>query len=366
MDTGRLRGRARRNGVEVEGPEHEATPYFNQMNHGKRSITLDMKKAEARAILLDLVEQCDVVVENMRPGVLARLGLSYEDFASRNPSVVMLSMSMAGQEGPLSSMKGYAGIMAAMSGLESLIGYDEDHIVGSLSPALGDPNAAGHALCILLGSLIRRRRTGRGSWIDLSQIEALMCVMPAPIIASQHGKVSVPVNTHPEFVPYGHFPAAGADRWLAMAIRSDEEWAGLAQLADSAEWAQDPRWQTAEGRRAGRAEIEAEVARWTAGQDLDGLVSELLDLGIAAAPVASFEQMTDSAWVKSQEIKVRVPHRYLGETDIYVAPFRYGGHPVGRALPAPLLGEDTDDILSTLLGMEPSRIQELHGQDVLT
>jgi crotonobetainyl-CoA:carnitine CoA-transferase CaiB-like acyl-CoA transferase len=101
MDSGRLRGPARRNGVEVEGPEHEATPYFNQMNHGKRSITLDMKQAEAHAILLDLVEQCDVVVENMRPGVLQRLGLPCADIAARNPSVMMLSMSMAGQDGRL-------------------------------------------------------------------------------------------------------------------------------------------------------------------------------------------------------------------------------------------------------------------------
>ncbi len=367
MDTGRLRGRARRNGVEVEGPEHEATPYFNQMNHGKRSITLDMKQPEARAILLDLVEQCDVVVENMRPGVLQRLGLSYADFAARNPSVVMLSMSMAGKDGPLRTMKGYAGIMAAMSGLESLIGYDEDNIVGSLSPALGDPNAAGHALCVLLGSLIRRRRTGRGAWIDLSQIEALMCVMPAPILASQQdGQLDVPVNTHPRFAPYGHFPAAGQDRWLALAIRSDDEWTALAGLVGSADWTRDPRWRSADGRLAGREELEERLARWTAGQDRDDLVGGLLEQGIAAAPVASFEEMTDSAWVASQDLKVRVAHRYLGETDVYVAPFRFGGEPVGRALPAPLLGADTDRILAEYLSMDPSRIADLHRRAVLT
>jgi crotonobetainyl-CoA:carnitine CoA-transferase CaiB-like acyl-CoA transferase len=367
MDTGRLRGRARRNGVEVEGPEHEATPYFNQMNHGKRSITVDLKKPESRAILLDLVEQCDVVVENMRPGVLQRLGLSYADFASRNPAVVMLSMSMAGQDGPLKSMKGYAGIMAAMSGLESLIGYDEHNIVGSLSPAVGDPNAAGHALCVLLGSLIRRRRTGHGCWIDLSQIEALMCVMPAPILASQlDDRVDVPVNTHPLFAPYGHFPAAGRDRWLALAIRTDEEWAALARLSGSAAWTHDERWQTAQGRRAGRAEIEEQVSRWAAEQDREALVSDLLALGIAAAPVASFEEITDSAWVKSQEFKVRVEHRYLGGTDVFVAPFRFGGRTVGRALPAPLLGADTDDILTELLDMDSSRIDELRRQGVLS
>lgn len=367
MDTGRQRGRARRNGVEVEGPEHEVTPYFNQMNHGKRSITLDMKRAEARSILLDLVEHCDVVVENMRPGVLARLGLSYDDFAARNPSVVMLSMSMAGQEGPLKTMKGYAGIMAAMSGLESLIGYDKDHIVGSLSPALGDPNAAGHALCILLGSLIRRRRTGRGSWIDLSQIEALMCVMPAPVIASQiDGGVAVPVNAHPQFAPYGHFAASGHDQWLAVAIRSDAEWKALAQLTGPADWAAESRWLTAEGRLAGRTELERHLADWTAEQDRDSLVEDLLALGVAAAPLASFEEMTDSSWVKSQEFKPRVVHRYLGPTDIFVAPFQYGGTAVGRATPAPLLGADTDAILTELLAMDPAVIERLHDTDVLS
>lgn len=366
MDTGRQRGRARRNGVEVEGPEHEATPYFNQMNHGKRSITLDMKRPQARAVLLELVEQCDVVVENMRPGVLERLGLSYADFAARNPSVVMLSMSMAGQEGPLKTMKGYAGIMAAMSGLESLIGYDEDHIVGSLSPALGDPNAAGHALCVLLGSLIRRRRTGRGCWIDLSQIEALMSVMPAPVIASQlDAKVDVPVNTHPLFAPYGHFPAAGHDRWVALAVRSDEQWQALTELMGAPDWTREARWQTAEGRLAERAELESSLCRWTMEQDRDDLVHDLLSLGVAAAPVASFEEMTDSSWVKSQEFKVRVDHRYLGSTDVFVAPFRYGGQPVGRALPAPLLGADTDSILAGLLSMDSTRIDELRSADVL-
>jgi len=367
MDTGRQRGRARRNGVEVEGPEHEVTPYFNQMNHGKRSITLDMKRAEARSILLDLVEHCDVVVENMRPGVLARLGLSYDDFAARNPSVVMLSMSMAGQEGPLKTMKGYAGIMAAMSGLESLIGYDSDHIVGSLSPALGDPNAAGHALCILLGSLIRRRRTGQGSWIDLSQIEALMCVMPSPVIASQiDGRIEVPVNAHPLFAPYGHFATAGHDQWLALAIRSDEEWRAFVKLTGPADWADDSRWLTAEGRLAGRVELETHVAGWMAGQDRDSLVEDLLALGVAAAPLASFEEMTESSWVKSQEFKPRVLHRYLGPTDIFVAPFRYGGSTVGRAVPAPLLGADTDPILTGLLEMEPAQIEKLHDSDVLS
>ncbi|RYF60506.1 MAG: CoA transferase [Comamonadaceae bacterium] len=365
MDTGRLRGKARRGGIEVEGPEHEATPYFNQMNHGKRSLTVDMKDERGRAILLDLVEQCDVVVENMRPGALARLSLSYEDFAERNPSVVMLSMSMAGQEGPLKAMKGYAGIMAAMSGLESLIGYDEQNIVGSLSPALGDPNAAGHALTALLAALIRRRRTGRGAWIDLSQIEALLCVLPAPAIEAQlEPHIPVPANTHPRFAPHGHFPCKGQDSWVALSVR-DEHWPAFTSLASQETFATDPRWSDPAERVRGRADLEAAIAAWTGDQDRDGLVDSLLAVGIPAAPVASFEDMSASSWAKERELTVSVAHKYLGDTDVYVVPWKFGGRSAGRALPAPLLGADTDDILHDLLEFDSEKIAQLRAAGVL-
>lgn len=368
LDTGRLRGKARRGGVDVEGPEHEATPYFNQMNHGKRSITVDMKHEQGRAILLDLVEHCDVVVENMRPGALSRLGLSYADFAERNPSIVMMSMSMAGQEGPLRTMKGYAGIMAAMSGLESLIGYDEHNIVGSLSPALGDPNAAGHALTVLLAALVRRRRTGRGTWIDLSQIEALLCVLPAPIVQGQlDTHILVPANTHPRFAPHGHFPCRGDDRWIAFSVR-DEQWPAFiaeAEVSSDASFAADPRWSDRGERLRCRAELESAIAGWTAAHDRDDLVESLLEAGIPAAPVASFEDLSGSPWAKERELTVRVPHKYLGDTDVYVVPWKFGGRSAGRAVPAPLLGADTDDVLEDLLNLDPKRIDRLRADGVL-
>ncbi|AWK73915.1 carnitine dehydratase [Rhodococcus oxybenzonivorans] len=365
MDTGRLRGKARRGGVEVEGPEHEATPYFNQMNHGKRSITVDMKDERGRVVLLDLVEQCDVVVENMRPGALARLGLSYEDFAERNPSVVMLSMSMAGQEGPLRTMKGYAGIMAAMSGMESLIGYDEHNIVGSLSPALGDPNAAGHALTVLLAALVRRRRTGRGAWIDLSQIEALLCVLPAPIIQAQlEPHIEVPANTHSRFAPHGHFPCKGDDRWVALSVRN-EHWSAFVAVASEAQFASNPRWSDAAERVRSRAELEAAIAEWSAERDREDLVESLLAEGIPAAPVASYEDMSSSSWAKERELTVSVPHLYLGDTDVYVVPWKFGGQSAGRALSAPLLGADTDDVLHDLLAFDSERIAQLRADGVL-
>ena len=366
LDTGRHRGKARRNGVEVDGPEHEATPYFNQMNHGKRSITLDLKQPRAREIVLALAEQCDVVVENMRPGALDRIGIGYPELSARNPALVMLSMSMAGQQGPLRSMKGYAGIMAAVSGLESLIGYDEHNIVGSLAPALGDPNAAAHAMSVLFGALYRRRRTGRGAWIDLSQIEALMTVMAGPIIQSQlPDGVEVPANRHPRFVPHGHFPCAGEDRWIAIAVRRDCEWAALADLAAGTELAARVEWRDAAKRIAARAEVETAVADWTRTRERDDLVEALIGRGIAAAPVSSFEDLMASRWKTDRSLTVTVAHRYLGDTEVFTVPWKFGGETPAAPRPAPLLGADTEKVLVRLLDMHPEEIRALHESAVL-
>lgn len=366
MDSSRMRGRARRDGVEVEGPEYEATPYFNQMNHGKRSITMNLKEPGAREILLNLVEHCNVVVENMRPGAMRRLGLTYEALAERNPAVVLLSMSMAGQTGPLSTMKGYAGIMAAMSGLESLIGYDEDNIVGSLGPALGDPNASGHALSVLFAALLRRRETGRGAWIDLSQTEALMNVLPGPMIDGQlHDKLVPPGNRHPRFVPHGHFKCAGDDAWVALAIRRDSEWAALVELAAGSELAAHPEWATAERRMTEVEAVESALGEWVATQYRDKLVAGLLSRGIAAAPVASYQDLIASDWKTDRALTVTVAHPYLGATEVFLVPWRFGGERPTVAAPAPLLGSSTEPVLGELLSMPADEVRRLQRDLVL-
>jgi crotonobetainyl-CoA:carnitine CoA-transferase CaiB-like acyl-CoA transferase len=264
-------------------------------------------------------------------------------------------------------MKGYAGIMAAMSGLESLIGYDPAHIVGSLSPAIGDPNAAGHALTVLLAALFRRKATGRGTWIDLSQIEALLSVMPVPVIVSQlHGDLRPPANSHPLFAPHGHFACRGDDHWIAISVRSDQEWKALTELAaDGGQRLRGADWRLAEGRLADGERLEEAVAEWTRGQDRDQLVSRLAAAGIAAAPVASFEEMAASEWKADRGLTAVVDHLYLGPTEVFLAPWKFAGRQPGIALPAPLLGADTTEVLGRLLGMDEATVSDLRDSGAL-
>ena len=351
-DSVRMRGRPRRNGVELEGPSIELNPWFNQLNHGKRSVILDMKSAQDQAHIRKLAESCDVVVENMRPGALDKAGLGYADMSRANPGIVMLSMSMAGQDGPLNQMKGYAGIMSAMAGLESLVGYEsadgEKSLSGMTKTALGDPNAALHALSVLFAALHRQRATGRGLWIDLAQTDAILAILGGPVIESQlYGETRITGNRHPLYAPHGHFACNGPDEWVAIAVHSDSQWQGLCRvaggaldgLAGLATAARQTRWR----------EIEQAVGAWTKQHSREQVVAALLPLGIAVAPLSSYEEMMSSDWKRQRRLTRLVNHPYLGEQEIFIPPWHFAGRLPGVEAPAPLLGADTASVLNLLL-----------------
>jgi crotonobetainyl-CoA:carnitine CoA-transferase CaiB-like acyl-CoA transferase len=348
LDSLRQRARPIRDGVEMQGPVGELNPWFNQLNHGKKSIVVDMKSAAGQAQLLRLAQSCDIVVENMRPGAMSGSGLGYEDLARVNPGLVMLSMSMAGQTGPLARMKGYAGIMTSMAGLESVVGYPsalpDAPFTGMTMTALGDPNGAGHAVAVLMAALLRRRRTGQGAWIDLAQTDAILAILTAPVVEAQvHGHVPVIGNEHPEWFPHGHFPARGSDRWIAIAVRSDAEWrrfvsvvaGALAPLAGC----------TLAERRVHRTTIMSDISAWTAVHGTDEIEAVLGAAGIACASVASYEEMLDAPWLERRGLTRRVSHYYLGDQDVFVAPWLFGGRTAGTERPAPLLGQHTEEVL---------------------
>ena len=347
-DSLRMRGRSLRDGVEIDGPAAELNPWFNQLNHGKKSIVADIKSEHDRARLRRLAATCDVVVENMRPGALAESGLGYEDLAAVNPGLVMLSMSMAGQSGPLSKMKGYAGIMTSMAGLESLVGYPSDAadapFIGMTMTALGDPNGAAHGVAVLLAALHRRRESGRGAWIDLAQTDAILAIMAAPIVESQvNGHVPVRGNEHPDYFPHGHFPARGEDRWIALSVRSDAQWQRFAQAAGGV--FESFSGLDLAGRKARRAEIEQALRTWTSSRTQEQTVAVLRPLAIPCAPVATYEEMMASEWKSQRGISREVDHPYLGRQEVFVVPWQFGGRTAGVAAPAPLLGQHSAEIL---------------------
>lgn len=354
LDSVRTRGRSLKEGKPVDGPVEELNPWFNQLNHGKRSVVLDIKSPEGRAEIHKLAATCDVVVENMRPGALTKLNLGYTDFIKDNPSIVMLSMSFAGQAGPLSRMMGYAGIMSSMAGLDSVVGYREPDgkqtPVGLIKTGLGDPNAATHAICVLMAALYRKKLTGRGLWIDLSQRDAILSILAGPLVESQlYGEARLLGTQHPLYAPHGHFTCKGEEKWVAVSVQTEQHWQQLLAVAKDSDL---PLFAglDASGRLNQRRDVEQALEAWTRRKTSEEVVAALMAAAVPVAPVATYQSMCSSSWRQQRGLTRIVNHPFLGKQEIVVPPWRFGNQSPGVEQPAPLLGADTDDVLAMLNG----------------
>ena len=350
-DPARLRGRALRGGEPVEGPELEVTPYFNQMNHAKRSVAIDLAHPEGPALIRGLAAESDVVVENMRPGALRRRGLDYAALSAANPGLVMVSMSMLGQTGPLSGIRGYAPVMSGLAGLDSMVGYDADHLIGTFNPALGDPIGAGHALVALFAALVRRQRTGRGSFVDLSQVEALLSILPGPLLQLQtEGSVPVPANRHHAFAPYGTFACREDDTWVSVAARTARERAAVAALVGADEHT---------------ADLSEALAAWTAERSDVDAARQLRGAGVPASPVVGYDTALFGERARAREVGTITEHRWLGRQTVVTLPWKVDGHGFPAAAAAPLLGADTDAVLGEILGIGRAERAALRERGVI-
>ncbi len=368
LDSSRLRGRPLRDGKPVEGPSIETGPYFHQTNHDKLGVTLNVKAPAARDLLDKLVGISDILVENLSPGALTRVGLGYERVCGLNPRMVYLSMAAAGQTGPLSTLRAYAPIMSSYCGFESLIGYPGEAPIGMMNFGYGDPNAAVHGLLPLLAAVHEAQATGRGQHIDMSQIEALLAVIAEPVIDYfMNGREAAATgNGHPSMAPHGIYPAAGEDRWVSIAVADDAQWQCLVDLLDRPAWAADPALVRMRGRIASRTEIDRQLALWTMRQDPAHLVTRLRAAGIACSPVHDIPAQQADAHFQARGIRQDTHHPLTGPESLYRTPWRMERSRPEIGSSAPLLGQHNDYVFETLLGMAPEHIAVLKAEGVVT
>jgi crotonobetainyl-CoA:carnitine CoA-transferase CaiB-like acyl-CoA transferase len=334
-DGARMRGRPMRDGSFVEGPEHEVTPYFHQMGAGKFSFGANLASPGAVAEVRRLARGCDVVVENMRPGVLERRGLGYESLSEENPGLIMLSMSVAGQDGPMSRIRGYAPVMSGLAGLESLVGYDETDITGTYTFALADPIAGLSGAIAVLSALLMRRRSGTGGYIDLSQIEAVISTLAVPIAQEVAGDRPVPLaNADTRYELQAAFPCAEQEGWIALSLVGERDIETVTHLVGGGGHRySDERDRV---RRLSHA-----IRAWTTSRPRDQAVSEMISAGLMAAPVLAWEEDAQRQSFVGDEATVSLFHPYGGRERIFVPPWQFDGARPHVKRRAPLLGEHT-------------------------
>ncbi len=227
--------------------------FFCHNNRSKMSATFNLAKPEGSRLVRRLVRKVDIVMDNFAAGVMARNGLSYDALVKENPGIIVTSMSMAGQEGPLREMRGFASIATGYAGLELMVGYPEIGTSTGLLPfGLGDTTMAIQGAIGALVALHARARSGEGQLVDVSQIDSAASTLGEPLLIYQlEGRIAGPQgNTHSRFFPHGTFAASGKERWLTLAVRNQEEWRCLCGVIGRGAWADDASLAEAEQRRA--------------------------------------------------------------------------------------------------------------------
>ncbi len=339
--------------------------YFNQFNQGKRSVALDLKTPEGLELARRLVACSDVVTENFAAGVMERLGLGYEALRAAQPRLIMVALSGYGATGPERTFVSYGPAQVPLSGMSSLTGY-RDWPPMHVGISYGDPNGGMHGAFAVLAALWHRERTGEGQYVDLSQWETSMAVLPEGLM-DQAMNGHAPArdgNRDPHMAPHGIFRAAGDDRWIALAVRSDDEWRRLAAVMGIAA-TDGERFATLAARKADEDALEALVGAWTAARSPEDAAELLQRAGLAAAPAMTNRDLHDDPHLRARGFFVELAHPEVGVRRHLGIPWSMSGTPCAVTRPAPCLGEATEYVLGEILGLDAATRDDLRARGIV-
>jgi len=338
---------------------------FNNLNLNKFSVTLNLTKPEAVEIAKRLVQVSDVVVENMRPGVVPRLGLGYNVLKEVKPDLIYLSSSACGQTGPAREYVGYAPTFAALAGLPFITGYEDwppSNFMGSI-----DLRSAATSALAILAALIYRQKTGEGQYIDLSSQESI-AVLSGEVFLDYVINNTIRMrqgNKQELMAPHNCYKCKGEDKWISIAVATDQEWQALTEVMGMPELAGDERFSEADTRWKNQDELDCIISDWTKEQDCYEVMKKLQQAGVAAAPSMNGEALFEDPHLKQRGVFMAVEHPVIGKDWVIAPPWKLSETPASINRQAPLLGEHNEDIFSGLLGMSQEEIKELEDKEVI-
>jgi len=392
----RIESEARVDGLRLTQPSppgktgYNVSGYYNNFNSNKLSFTLNMSKRQARDIALRLIAKCDVVVENYQAGVFEKWGLTYEAMQAVRPDVIFVRMPVAGTTGPHRDFSAFGAVMTPITGLSHLSGFPDRPPIGVGTNYPDYVINPGHQAIAVLAALRHRRRTGRGQYIEVSQIESTTAVVgPALLDYTINGRVQTRMGNRQEnAAPHGVFPCLPRpftepvpgsppplgggptpeleDRWIAIAVFTEDQWQALKSVMGDPAWADEPRFADLAGRKANEDELERLLAGWTKGQRAEDLMERLQAVGVPAGVVHTAEDVLDhDVHLKARGYYVYLDHPETGRSAYDGSPFKMSKTPGGPERPAPLLGEHTLYVARDVIGLSEDEVADLVANQVL-
>ena len=341
----------------VTGIDRSGT--FPVSNNSKYGVTLNLKHPQASGIIKKLISWADIVVENFGAGTIERLGLSYDKLKKIKPDIIMLSATIQGQTGPRSTFVGYGYNTVALTGIANLTGWPDRSPVGTLQ-AYPDSVVPWFSVVAILAALDHRRRTGKGQYIDISQYETTSHLL-APLLLDYTANNRVATragNQCPYAAPHGVYHCKGDERWCAITVFNEEEWAAFCRVIGSPAWTKGKKFTSIDKRKENEEELNRLVEQWTTNHTAEEIMNLMQQAGVAAGVVKTNKEMFEDPQLEHRGYFQRVEHSEMGQILQQAWPIRLS-ESQAKIRPAPCLGEHNEYVSIKILRLSDQEFVEL-------
>jgi CoA:oxalate CoA-transferase len=337
--------------------------YFMSLNRNKRSMTLNLKKEEARALLTEMVKKADVIIENFRPGTMEKLGLGYEDLKKINPSIIYAACSGFGHTGPYSQRAAYDAVVQAMGGIMSITG-EKNGKPTRVGPSIGDITAGLFGAIAVLAALNYRNTTGVGQKVDVAMLDCQLAILENAIARYVvTGEVPKPAgNRHASIVPFEPFETLDGE--IMLAAGNDALWAKLCEVLGRQEWIGDQRFKTNFLRNENYEILRPLLADEIRLKSTSMWQAVLDAAGVPNGPINTIDKVLQDPQVLAREMVVEIQHPVAGVLKMAGVPIKMSETQGSVRRPAPLLGQHTEEILKELLNLSDEEIDGLRNKDI--
>lgn len=358
---------------------YNVSGYFNNYNAGKLGIVLNLNTERGRELAYRIIRWADVFLTNFTPRVIERWGLTYDELAQVNPQIIAAYQPMQGFEGPHRDYLGFGAVLGPITGYNHLCGFPNRAPAGLGTNYPDYVINPGHTLVAIIAALRHRRKTGRGQRIELAQIESAVTVLaPALMDYTVNGRVQTRAgNRSPYASPHGTFRCLPEElatpfgpmeeeRWVNIAVTTDEQWRALCEVMGHPQWAGDASFATLLARKQNEDDLERRIGEWTADKKAEDIVDALQAHGVPAGVVQNARDMLErDQHLKDRAYYVYLDHPEAGRTAYDGPPFRLSKTPGVLRSPAPCLGEHTQQVCTEILGLTDDEIADLYAEQVL-
>ena len=351
-----------------DGNDTREAAYYLSANRGKKSVTLDISTPEGQAVIRTLAAQSDVFIENYKVGDMARYGLSYADLKELNPRLVYCSITGFGQTGPSSHLAGYDFIIQGMGGLMSITGERDDLPGGGpqkVGVAFSDLMTGVYSTVAILAALEHRHKSGQGQYIDMALLDVQVATM-ANMGLNYLVSGNIPKrqgNAHANIVPYQVFRSK--DGHLILAVGNDRQFAKFCEIAGCPQLAADERFATNANRIRNREVLVPILQEVLLQRTTQEWVAPLEAAGVPSGPINNLAQAFEHPQVKHRGMQIELPHPQAGTVPSVANPIKFSDTPITYRSAPPLLGQHTEEILSSLGGLSGGEIRELQEKGVI-